>query len=660
MDKNDFDMEFDFEKEYGFDPSLFVSSDDDDFDYDQFVGGDAAAEAQEPAEAAEAEAGYEDYDLEEADASEDLAADFPVRPKPENVAEEPAYEEEPGFETGEPQEDPYEDAEEVPPADEEEAPSARRPRRKKKSGIKMPSLKMPELKRPAKAAAEDEEPAEPREPSAFSKLLAAYLEPLNHRANEDADLDPLDPRVIRRKKREKKRIFKEVYLPAIIAGIALFLIISFFVGAAANMVRQKGIRNEEERQQAANAAVAESQAEAEFNRVMAQVDEMAKGYDYEAAVELLKQFETTTDKYAQEITEKKSILMTAQSALKEIKDTSTIPNLSFHVLIADPGRAFNKEISGDLAGSYNKNFVTTDEFSKILNQLYTGNYVLVDFDSFVKSSTGVDGNESYFGDSLYLPEGKRPVMITETMVNYFEYMVDPDKDGTPDAKGHGFANKLVVDENGDVKAAYVDANGNQMVGNYDLVPILEDFIKEHPDFSYRGARATLAVTGTEGVFGYRTNTSYVATKGQAYYDEQVQQAKEVVQALRDKGYTLASYTYSNAKYKDMSTMQIQAEMQSWTNQVTPVLGDVNVMVFARASDIDAYSGTSFNVLYGSGFRFFLNSGTSPRVDITTTFIKQTRLMVTGEAMQWYSNQFAECFDCNMVLDLGTRGSVPKS
>ena len=31
--------------------------------------------------------------------------------------------------------------------------------------------------------------------------------------------------------------------------------------------------------------------------------------------------------------------------------------------------------------------------------------------------------------------------------------------------------------------AYIDAEGNTLYGEYDLMPILESFIKEHPDFS---------------------------------------------------------------------------------------------------------------------------------------------------------------------------------
>ena len=51
-------------------------------------------------------------------------------------------------------------------------------------------------------------------------------------------------------------------------------------------------------------------------------------------------------------------------------------------------------------------------------------------------------------------------------------------------------------------------DGSISVGAYDLVPLLDEFIEEHPDFSYRGAKAVLAFTGYNGILGYRTAASY--------------------------------------------------------------------------------------------------------------------------------------------------------
>lgn len=652
MDKNDFDLDIDFEEEYGFDPKDFLSE-DDDFDYSDILDED------DPTEDMDATKAYhfdqtpdQNADDDISDADEDLAADFPEHPDHDDEQQDYSDEEAPqAYDAPEEEQDGQEyDIEEY---DEEPEQGT-----KKKGGLKLPKLGGKGKSKKAKSKASD-----PVKKSVFSKLLDMYMEPVTRYKEESEVLDPLDPRYVRRRKREKKRIFKEVYLPAIIAGLALLLILSFIVGSVSNALTVKKNKDSAAQVEAQQQASAADAAEVEFKRTMAQVESLVTGYDYQGAIDLLNEYlngyNGSNNTFREQAVAKQAALVNEQNQLVELKDVTTIPNLSFHVLMADASRACNKDVSGaDMAGLYNKNFVSVEEFSRILNQLYSSNYVLVDFDSFVYKATGVDGNDEFGAKSIYLPQGKKPVMITETMVNYFEYMVDPDKDGTLDGTGHGFANKLVLDENGDIKAAYVDANGQSLVGNYDLVPVLESFIQEHPDFVYQGARAILAVSGTEGVFGYRTNTSYVSRFGQAFYDNEVIEAKKVVAALREKGYSIASYTYSNQAYRSMTTLQIQAEVTNWTNQITPVLGEVDTMVFARASDIESYSGTTFDVLYRSGIRYFLNSGSSPRVDINKTFVRQTRLMVTGETLAWYSSQFTSYFDSNVVLDLTTRGGMP--
>lgn len=652
MDKNDFDLDIDFEEEYGFDPKDFLSE-DDDFDYSDILDED------DPTEDMDATKAYhfdqtpdQNADDDIGNADEDLAADFPEHPDHDDEQQDYPDEEAPqAYDAPEEEQDGQEyDIEEY---DEEPEQGT-----KKKGGLKLPKLGGKGKSKKAKSKASD-----PVKKSVFSKLLDMYMEPVTRYKEESEVLDPLDPRYVRRRKREKKRIFKEVYLPAIIAGLALLLILSFIVGSVSNALTVKKNKDSAAQVEAQQQASAADAAEVEFKRTMAQVESLVTGYDYQGAIDLLNEYlngyNGSNNTFREQAVAKQAALVNEQNQLVELKDVTTIPNLSFHVLMADASRACNKNVSGaDMAGLYNKNFVSVEEFSRILNQLYSSNYVLVDFDSFVYKATGVDGNDEFGAKSIYLPQGKKPVMITETMVNYFEYMVDPDKDGTLDGTGHGFANKLVLDENGDIKAAYVDANGQSLVGNYDLVPVLESFIQEHPDFVYQGARAILAVSGTEGVFGYRTNTSYVSRFGQAFYDNEVIEAKKVVAALREKGYTIASYTYSNQAYRSMTTLQIQAEVTNWTNQITPVLGEVDTMVFARASDIESYSGTTFDVLYRSGIRYFLNSGSSPRVDINKTFVRQTRLMVTGETLAWYSSQFTSYFDSNVVLDLTTRGGMP--
>ena len=182
---------------------------------------------------------------------------------------------------------------------------------------------------------------------------------------------------------------------------------------------------------------------------------------------------------------------------------------------------------------------------------------------------------------------------------------------------------------------------------YDLVPILNEFIEEHPDFAYRGARATLAVTGKEGIFGHRINKGDTAA---------VAAATELVQELRSQGYLIACNTYENLNYDKNKATDIQADLKSWTDEITPVLGNVDILVFARGSDISDYTGPKFNVLYSSGFRFFISSATKgiPSTEVNRTYIRQYRIMVTGSLMVNSPSTLSNYFKVADVIS-GERG-----
>ena len=281
-------------------------------------------------------------------------------------------------------------------------------------------------------------------------------------------------------------------------------------------------------------------------------------------------------------------------------------------------------------------------------------------DCFV-SETLVGDTITFSSKPIYLPDGKKPIMITETMVNYFNYMIDGNGDGLADKDGAGFASRLVV-HNGEIKAEMVNSVGETVIGNYDLVPILEDFIEAHPDFSYQGSRALLAVTGDEGIFGYRTNKSVIDTKGQAYYDEQVAGAKEVAAALKEAGYEFASFTYANKKYGDLNATDIRNDITNWTAEVLPIIGSCDTLVYARESDISAngdYTGSKFNVLQDAGFRYFISNSTSKGSSaVANNYVRQLRVMVTGTQMSHAATVYKDFFDAKVVLN-ESRGNVPQ-
>ena len=143
-------------------------------------------------------------------------------------------------------------------------------------------------------------------------------------------------------------------------------------------------------------------------------------------------------------------------------------------------------------------------------------------------------------------------------------------------------------------------------------------------------------------------------KGEDYYNAQVDGAKKIAQALRDAGYTIACYTYANVPYGTLSATKIQVDLDNWKKEVKPVLGDVPVLVYAKASDISAdgnyEGGNKYNVLKDNGFRYFISSANVPYADVTVNYIRQSRIMVTGQQMIVKPEIFSKYFTAKDILN----------
>lgn len=465
---------------------------------------------------------------------------------------------------------------------------------------------------------------------------------------------PVNPR---RKKRTQMQIFKETYLPVIIAGVALILIVVFIIGSITRAVQKN--KAEKAASIAASSSIAEEEARLEqaAKELIAKADSLMAGYDYQGAIALLNSFEGDISKFPS-VNDKILECEAAQKTLVTWSDPNQIPNLSFQLLVADPARGFSHDTYGY---SINRNFITTDEFSKILQQLYDNGYILVDLDDFTTTEFAADGSTVYKVKSLQLPNGKKPIMLTQTNVNYNYYLIDGDGDKVPDANGTGIASKLIWDGS-NYTCEMVDAAGQTVTGDFDLVPILEKFIQKHPDFSYRGARATLALTGYNGLFGYRTHPKAKELFGETAYQQAIQEAKKVADALRKSGYTLACYTYENIPYGSSSLTQIKGDMNSWTEEVVPIIGQLDILTYAQLTDISTdpvYSGEKYETLRDLGFRYYLGfcKDGKPWASITDSYVRQGRIMVTGSNLAHHSDWFTNMFDASSVLD-ASRGNVP--
>ena len=458
---------------------------------------------------------------------------------------------------------------------------------------------------------------------------------------------PVNPR---RRRRSQLQVFKEAYLPAVIACIALLLILVFIIGAITRGIQ----RSKYEAQAKLDASISEQneleRLTAEANTLLTRASALAAHFDYEGAIAVLETFTGNTADFPN-LAQKHTEYTEAMNNLVLWDDPNQVLNLSFQMLIADPNRAFEAETYGN---SYNRNFITTGEFTKILQQLYENGYILVRL-SDITTNTGAK--------ELYLPNGKKPLIITQTHVNYNTYIIDSDGDRLPDKDGDGFASKLILDANGNITCEMVDSQGNTVTGAFDMVPILESFIETHPDFSYKGAKAILAVTGYDGLFGHRTSPAAQEYFGKAYHDQEVENATEIVRGLREAGYELACYTYENEPYGDYTVDQIKAELEKWHTEVEPILGSTDIFVFCRNSDIGevgtAYSGDKFAAIHSSGFSYFLGFCKEGQRWFSShgDYIRQGRILVTGSNMAYHADWFEGIFDASSVLDK-SRGDVP--
>lgn len=456
----------------------------------------------------------------------------------------------------------------------------------------------------------------------------------------------------RRPRLSKADVFKQQTLPFIILAIAAILIVIFIVGSIIRSVQRRAVEAEASIAASESLAAEEARRDEELRYIMEESERMASSFDYEGAIALINSFSGNVGGYP-ELLDARTRYENNMEDLIAWDDPNTIVNLSFQTLIADPERAFNDESYGYLL---NDNFVTVSEFQEILERLYENNFILVGLHDFIESGTTKDSTPFYQYKPLMLPEGKKPLVLTQTNVNYNHYLVDGDGDMIPDENGVGIANKLVLDSNGEVAAELINSDGSVTTGAYDLIPVLDDFVEKHPDFSYHGAKAVLALTGYDGLFGYRTDLDGRTQFGEAQYTKDVADVQAIVDKLKTTGYELACYTYENIAYGDASLSYIQIDMNQWMNEVFPVLGSVEIMVFAQESDISdgvLYSGEKFDYLNSLGFNYFLgfsNEG-DPFTFIAENYVRQGRLLVSGFNLSQHPDWFSGVLDTEDLLDV---------
>ncbi len=303
--------------------------------------------------------------------------------------------------------------------------------------------------------------------------------------------------------------------------------------------------------------------------------------------------------------------------------TGTVEHLFFHTLIIRPDLAFHPNDS--TARGFRNYFVTVTEFKAILVQLYANGWTLVDIHRAVAGTVEV-------------PRGRKPFVLSEDDVNYFDY-----------ERPRGLGRRLVLDGTGAVKVEVRDNRGTRVTDD-DLVPLVDEFVVRHPEFSADGAKGILASTGYEGILGERVNTVDDPEVGAAR-----QRARAVAARLRATGWSFANHSYGHNDMTRRTLSQLRRDTDRWKAEGEPILGSTDVYIYPFGATTGPGSPPVAQ-LRDAGYTIQCDIGPAPRlVHVAGTWI-MSRRHIDGIAFRSQARNLASLFDVATVEDLSARGS----
>ena len=339
-----------------------------------------------------------------------------------------------------------------------------------------------------------------------------------------------------------------------------------------------------------------------------------------------------------------------------------VTHVFFHSLIYDTAKAFDGDAKEN---GYNQVMTTVSEFNEMIRQMYEKGYVMVSPHDICQ--VNADGTVSR--KTVSLPEGKIPFVLSQDDLSYYHYM-----------DGDGFASKLVVTEDGKVRNAYVEDDGSVSIGAYDMVPLIDDFVEAHPDFAYNGHKGVIALTGYEGVLGYRTDEVYKTRQADRLtvfqkvfleanpdfdWDSEVAAAKQVADAMKAEGWEFASHTWGHIDPRQMGYDATCQDTSRWDSWVRPIVGDTDILIFAFGADIGDWEPYTMDNPYfamykNDGFSIFCNvDGSQPCwVQFGSDYMRQGRRNLDGYRMYYNPELLSDLFDVSTVWDSTRPSSVP--
>ena len=483
----------------------------------------------------------------------------------------------------------------------------------------------------------------------------------------------------RRKKRKRRLMIKTVIL------LVLLVILGGSIWVLAGQMKQQ---QEEKTQQAQPTPEATQELDEEAapeptkeagdtkesgtkEEILAAADLLAAQYDYDAAMEKLT--EVPDSENDPDVAQKTEEYQEAKDSCVPV-NLNEVTHIFYHSLVVDPDKCFGNP-DDPLTAGFNQWMTTVSEFEKITQEMYDRGYVMVRLRDLVNQTTDEDGTVHFTENQIMLPPDKKAYVLSLDDLSYYHSY-----------DGRGIASKIVLDENGKPTCEYINDDGSVSTGAYDVVPLMDQFLEEHPDASYRGAKGIIALTGYNGILGYRTDGVYESRdpehldQDQAKwleehpdfdYDKECEEAKKVADAMKEDGWEFASHTWGHRHIAQISLEDLKTDTEKWETYVAPLVGGTDTIIFAHGEDLGDWhdydpANEKFAYLKSQGYNFYCNvDSTQYFLQIRDNYVRQGRRNLDGYRL--YQDKImedptqrktADLFDAAEVYDT-TRPNVPE-
>lgn len=343
------------------------------------------------------------------------------------------------------------------------------------------------------------------------------------------------------------------------------------------------------------------------NDAVEKADKLIKTYDYKSAAGVLEPAKILMKENDQKIID---LFDTCTRFSNLVPYEGTVEHIFFHPLIAYPELTFD----GDYQQQGFDNFmVTVGEFKRTMEAFYKAGYILID----IKLLYSVDGSGNVTQNKLMLPEGKKPLVLSLDDYNFLKYM-----------RQNGCVYGLTLNKDGNVITFTNNSYGTTSYSDdNEVVPILDRYVSEHPDFSFGGAKGVIGLNGYEGALGYPTDELESPD-----YESNLSKARAVADRLKETGWSFACHSYSHYRPHKRTFAQMKYDTDKWIKEVGAVVGKTDIYIYPFGEQIPA-DDPKFQYMLQSGFRMFCGVQQQPLLSYKGSFALQMRRNIDGISLQ---------------------------